>query len=77
MTREECDRINRERLLEFRRDLRRESATALVCIGVGHGSRSGMVHVCIPEGVDVARDLIPLLEQCAAIMRAQLRAGDN
>lgn len=56
--------INSDRLSKWEEDLTRDSATAMVTIGVGHGSNAGQLHVYIPEGLP--QDQIKKLVQAVA-----------
>lgn len=58
------DKITEERLTDWRKTLAMHNATPIVLIAIGHGERSGEVHVIRPEG-DTPSD-----EDIAAFVRA-------
>ncbi len=64
ITQHKIKTINAERLSKWEEDLTRDSATAMVTIGVGHGANSGQLHVYIPE--DLPLDQIKKLVMAVA-----------
>jgi hypothetical protein len=53
MTEKDRDEMTEERLGYYRKRMRQQNATPLVCLGIGHGEHKGELVLCATEDLSI------------------------